>query len=146
MTAVGRHQKFKEWLMKEMDKREWSQADLARYADLNRAVINKLLNGHSATPRPATLEAIARAFKVPVEKVYRVAGLLPEVPENEGVIEEALHHLSQIQDPKRKSAVISVIKALAEEEKKEKKPKVTIKQHLRDTKNSEIFTISEFYF
>ena len=123
MIVAGQYQKFKDWLLLEMGKREWSQADLARYADLNRAVINKLHNGHSATPRHATLEAIARAFKIPVEKVYRVAGLLPEVPENEGVIEEAIHHLSQIQDPKRKSTVLSLIKVLVEEEKEEKNQK-----------------------
>lgn len=120
MTRVSKHYIFKEWLLKEMAKREWSQADLARFADLNRAVINKLLNGHSTTPRPATLASIARAFKLPVEQLYRIAGLLPEVTESEAFIEEAVHHLNHIQDPKNKSTALSLIKAFvaAEEEKR----------------------------
>jgi len=116
--TVGNNHKFKEWLLEEMGKREWSQADLARYADLNRAVINKLLNGQS-TPRPATLESIARAFKTPVEKVYRIAGLLPEVPEAEGFIEEIIHNIKRIQNPKRKSTALLLIKALIVEEEEE---------------------------
>ena len=123
MVSVGKHQKFKEWLLKEMGKREWSQADLARYADLNRAVINKLLNGHSSAPRPSTLISIARALKLPAEKVFRTAGLLPEVDESEEFLEEALHNLNQIQDPKRKSTALSLIKALLNEENEEKKQK-----------------------
>jgi transcriptional regulator with XRE-family HTH domain len=81
------------------------------------------LNGHSATPRPSTLEAIARAFKIPVEKLYRIAGLLPEVPETEEFSEEVLHNLNQIQDPKRKSTALSLIKALVAEEEDEKNQK-----------------------
>lgn len=116
MATVGKHNKLKNWLLQEMGKREWSQADLARYAELNRAVINKLLNGRPSTPRPATLEAIARAFKMPVERVYRIAGLLPEVTESEEFIEEALHNLNQIKDPKRKTTALTLIKALIAEE------------------------------
>ncbi len=118
MAAVGKNHRFKEWLLEEMGKREWSQADLARYADLNRAVINKLLNGQS-TPSPATLRSIARAFKTPAERIYRIAGLLPEVSESEGFIEEIIHHVNQIQNPKRKSTALLLIKALIVEEEEE---------------------------
>jgi len=118
MVSVGKNHRFKEWLLEEMGKREWSQADLARSSDLNRAVINKLLNGQSS-PSPATLEAIARAFKVPVEGVYRLAGLLPSIPEPDSFIEEATHLLGQIKDPKRKATALILIKALVTEEEQE---------------------------
>lgn len=118
MASVGNHQKFKEWLLDEMDKRGWSQADLARSADLNRAVINKLLNGH-ANPRPATLEAIARALKNPVESVFRIAGLLPELPESDRYMEEVTYHLKQIRSPRRKATALRLIKALISEEEEE---------------------------
>lgn len=119
MVSVGNNHIFKEWLLKEMSKREWSQADLARSADLNRAVITKLLNGHS-TPRPATLESIARAFRVPVENVYRMAGLLPEIPETDSLTEEMIHLVRQIQSPQRKSTALVLIKALVSEEEQER--------------------------
>jgi transcriptional regulator with XRE-family HTH domain len=122
MAAVGKNHKFNDWLVREMSKRGWSQSDLARSSELNRAVINKLLNGQSL-PRPSTLEAISRALKVPVEKVFRVAGLLPEIPENDGYLEEVIHHIRQIQDPQRKATLLLLIKALYSEEEQEKKRK-----------------------
>lgn len=118
MAAVGDSHKLKDWLLHEMDKRGWSQSDLARSADLNRAVINKLLSGQS-TPRPSTLAALARAFKVPVERLYRVCGLLPEIPESESLIEEFNFHLRQLQSPKRRATALTLIKALISEEEQE---------------------------
>ncbi len=79
MSAVGEKMYFSEWLQAEINKRGWSQSDLARSADLNRAVINKLLNGKSH-PQPATLIAISRALRIPIEITYRAAGLLPVNP------------------------------------------------------------------
>ncbi len=122
MAAVGKNHKFNDWLVREMGKRGWSQSDLARSSDLNRAVINKLLNGQTL-PRPSTLESIARALKLPVEQIYRVAGLLPEVTENESYLEEVMHHVRQIQDPKRKATVLLLVKALFLEEEQERKRK-----------------------
>jgi len=120
MASVGSHQRFKDWLLQEMGKREWSQADLARYANLNRAVINKLLNGQS-NPRPTTLEAIARAFKIPVESVFRIAGLLPEVSASDGFVEEMLHNIQKIRNPRRKKTALRLIKVLVAEEEEEQK-------------------------
>jgi transcriptional regulator with XRE-family HTH domain len=118
MAAAGNSHKFKDWLLKEMDKRGWSQSDLARSADLNRAVINKLLSGQS-TPRPSTLAALARAFKIPIERLYRISGLLPEIPESESLLEEVNYHFRQIQSPQRRATALNLIKALISEEQQE---------------------------
>ena len=118
MTPVGNNHRFKDWLLIELGNRGWSQADLARSARINRAVINKLLNGQSS-PSPSTLEAIARAFKLPVESVYRIAGLLPNIPETESFIEEAMHLIGQINSPQRQATALLLIKALVSEEEQE---------------------------
>ena len=120
MTAVGQKLYFSEWLQAEMDKRGWSQSDLARYADLNRAVINKLLNGKSH-PQPLTLEAISRALRVPIEMTYRAAGLLPANPDNDDTLEEAIHVLKSIQSAQRKATAIALLKALINEEESEQR-------------------------
>jgi len=117
MAALSNSNKFKDWLLKEMTRRGWSQSDLARSADVNRAVINKLLRG--ATPRLATLTALARAFKIPVERVFRISGLLPEIPESESLIEEVNYHLRQLRSPKRRATALILIKALVSEEEQE---------------------------
>lgn len=122
MVSVGKNHRFRDWLQKELNSRGWSQADLARSADLNRAVINKLLSGHT-TPSPTTLEGIARAFKVPVESVYRIAGLLPNIPEPESFLEELTYLIRKIRSPQRKATALLLIKALVTEEEQEKNKK-----------------------
>jgi transcriptional regulator with XRE-family HTH domain len=120
MSVVGQKFYFSEWLQAEMDKRGWSQSDLARYADLNRAVINKLLNGKSQ-PQPATLAAISRALKIPIEMTYRAAGLLPTNPDNDEALEEAIHVLRSIQSTQRKATAVALLKALIHEEENEQR-------------------------
>src|SRR5512139_1067770 len=115
MSAVGERIYFSEWLQTEMNKRGWSQSDLARAADLNRAVINKLLNGKSH-PQPATLEAISRALKLPLETTYRAAGLLPANSENDETLEEAIHVLKSIHSAQRKTTAVALLRALITEE------------------------------
>jgi len=120
MVDVGKRIDFSEWLQAEIDKRGWSQSDLARSADLNRAVINKLLNGKSHA-QPATLEAISRALRIPIEITYRAAGLLPSNPDNDDSLEEAIHVLKSIQSTQRKATAITLLKALIHEEENEQR-------------------------
>ena len=103
-----------------MDKRGWSQSDLARSAELNRAVINKLLNGKSH-PQPSTLESISRALRIPIEITYRAAGLLPVEPDTDDAIEEAIHVLRNIQSAQRKATALTLLKALITEEENEQR-------------------------
>jgi transcriptional regulator with XRE-family HTH domain len=120
MFSVGQHLRFSEWLQLELDRRGWSQSDCARSANLNRAVINKLLSGKSR-PQPSTLAAIARAFKIPVETVYRAAGLLPANTDHDDSTQELLHIFKSIQSPQRKTTAIRLLKALIAEEENERR-------------------------
>jgi transcriptional regulator with XRE-family HTH domain len=120
MFSVGQNTYFSEWLQTEMDKRDWSQSDCARAADLNRAVINKLLNG-KCKPQPSTLTAIARAFKIPVEIAYRAAGLLPPSADRDDTIEQLTYIFNSIQSPQRRSTAIILLKALVTEEENERR-------------------------
>jgi len=118
MFLVGQSLRFAEWLQSEIDKRGWSQSDCARACDLNRAVINKLLNG-KCKPQPVTLMAIARGFKIPVEAAYRAAGLLPASTDEEDSTQELLHIFKSIQSPQRRATAIMLLKALVAEEENE---------------------------
>ena len=120
MLPVGQRIHFSEWLQAEMDKRGWSQSDLARSSELNRAVINKLLNGKSH-PQPTTLEAISRALKIPIEITYRAARLLPNNTDNDETIEEAIYVLKNIQSSQRKATAVALLKALSHEEENEQR-------------------------
>ena len=120
MFNVGQNAYFAEWLQSEIDKRGWSQSDCARAADLNRAVINKLLNG-KCKPQPTTLLAIARAFRMPAETAYRAAGLLPPSPDLDDSTAELVYIFNSIQSPQRKTTAISLLKALVFEEENEQR-------------------------
>jgi transcriptional regulator with XRE-family HTH domain len=120
MFSVGPNFRFVVWLQSEMDKRGWSQSDCARSADLNRAVINKLLSGKSR-PQPSTLMAISRAFRIPVETAYRAAGLLPPSPDGDEMTDEMIYIFKSIQSPHRKATAIMLLKALVAEEENEKR-------------------------
>jgi transcriptional regulator with XRE-family HTH domain len=120
MFLVGQSLRFAEWLQVEIDKRGWSQSDCARACELNRAVINKLLNG-KCKPQPVTLIALARGFKIPVETAYRAAGLLPPVTDGDDSTQEVLHLFKNIQSPQRKATAIMLLKALAAEEENEQR-------------------------
>ncbi len=115
MFAVGQNMRFTEWLQAEIDRRGWSQSDCARASDLNRAVINKLLNG-KCKPQPATLIAIARGFKIPVEAAYRAAGYLPPSTDSDNAMQEVIHIFKSLQSPQRKATAIMLLKALVAEE------------------------------
>jgi transcriptional regulator with XRE-family HTH domain len=119
MFHVGQNLRFAEWLQSEIDKRGWSQSDCARAAELNRAVINKLLNSKSK-PQPLTLIAIARALKIPIEMVYRAAGLLPPSLDGDDTLEELIHTFRSIQSPQRRATAVMLLKALVTEEENER--------------------------
>jgi len=120
MTAVGENLPFAEWLEDELGLRGWSQSDCARACDLNRAVINKLLNG-KCKPQPVTLMAIARGFRIPVETVYRAAGLLPPITDGDDSLEELIYVFKSLQSPQRRDTAILLLKALVAEEQTQRR-------------------------
>jgi len=81
---------FKEWLQKEMNNREWTISDLARYANVARGSIGNILRGER-NPGVDLCEGIARAFKIAPEIVYRHAGLLPPEPKQDEKRQELIH-------------------------------------------------------
>ena len=91
---------FSEWVQKERLERDWSQANLARYAGISRATINKIESG-ADTPNPETISAIARAFKVPFTLAFRKAGLLPPELPNEANFEDWKEILASLSERDR---------------------------------------------
>jgi len=72
-------------------------------------------------PQPETLQAIARAFKIPVETAYRAAGLLPKQTKADAFEAEVVYKLGLIKSPQRKGTAVRLLEALIEEEVNEKK-------------------------
>jgi transcriptional regulator with XRE-family HTH domain len=88
---------IREFLEAEMGKRGWKQADLARASNLDSAVISNIINGRRKMGEE-TGRAIAHAFRIPVEEVFRAAGLLPPVSEENSKKEELNYLLNMLDD------------------------------------------------
>jgi transcriptional regulator with XRE-family HTH domain len=70
---------FSDWLEKEIDMRGWSMSELARRCDVSRPAISRVVSGERGAG-PELCRAIAHAFDMPEEKIFRIAGLLSELP------------------------------------------------------------------
>lgn len=96
MTSVV-DMEFSDWLLEEMSKRGWSQADLARASGLHRQSISDYVNRRRTSPEPDALIAIAKGLSISPVTVFRKAGLLPtEGPDNKIVFEDWQHMLQQL--------------------------------------------------
>uniref|UniRef100_A0A6M3JEI9 Putative DNA binding, helix-turn-helix domain containing protein n=1 Tax=viral metagenome TaxID=1070528 RepID=A0A6M3JEI9_9ZZZZ len=95
---------FTEWLLAEIDKRKWTQADLSRASGLTTAGISRILSGSRGAGIDA-LNAIAGAFNYPLETVYRQAGLLPPSSPNDPRLEELRHLFNYLDDTDRQDII-----------------------------------------
>ena len=102
---------FADWLIGELDRRLWNNSDLARAASVEPGTISRIISG-TRKPGPDVCLSIARAFREPPEKIFRLAGLLPSLPPPVEPEHEALGILRQLPVPDRNNA-ITMLRALA---------------------------------
>ena len=65
-----------EWINQILNERGWSVRELARRAGVEHSTVNSVL-AEKHDPGLRFCNGIARAVKVPPERVFRLAGLLP---------------------------------------------------------------------
>lgn len=74
------------WVKDQLQKRHWSIRELARQSGLSHSLISQALNDRITISNNFCL-SIARAFGVPPEHVFRLAGILPDLPDTQTVNE-----------------------------------------------------------
>ena len=72
-------QTFSEWIIEEMRRRGWTEAEFSRRGKITPQSVNQMLNGRTK-PAIRFYKATARAFELPLEEVLRRAGQLPPLP------------------------------------------------------------------
>lgn len=108
---------FAEWLQRGMDVRGWSQAELARRSGVTRGAINGVMTG-ARGPGAELCNAIAHAFGLPPETVFRAAGLLPPASAVTVDKQEVDYKYDQL-TPEDRATVLALIDALIEKQRKE---------------------------
>ena len=73
-----------------------NQSELARLSGLSRQAISDYVNRRRINPEPEALQAIAKALKLPLEDVYKNAGILPTELEQDSETREATHLFAQL--------------------------------------------------
>ena len=86
--------------MNELNKRDWSQAALARTSGLSRSAISNYISDYRI-PDKRSLIAIANAFNIPPNIVFSAAGLKSPIPDEDAEIEEIIHLIMQLPESER---------------------------------------------
>lgn len=89
-------QNFTEWVDTELAKRSWTRAELSRRANVSQSTLSMVWSGERQ-PGAELCVAIAHALNFPPETIFRAAGLLPALPEEDAEWEiwrERVRHLS----------------------------------------------------
>lgn len=115
---------FSEWLLLTLEKKGWSQSDLARAAHISTGTISDVVSGRRRVGKDMAT-SIAGALKLPPEQVFRAAGILP--PElDDPWVEEMSHKLTRLSPGLRAVAerfINSMVEGEESEQKKKEKPK-----------------------
>jgi len=86
---------FSDWLVVTLEGRGWTQADLARQAEVSPAAISDIISGRRKVGKDVAT-SISKAFKLPPEQVFRAAGLLPPSIEINEDIETIIHEVEKL--------------------------------------------------
>jgi transcriptional regulator with XRE-family HTH domain len=112
---------FSKWLIAEMNRKGWSQADLARHSSLTRQAIANYVAGR--IPDNDSLIELARVFKTKPEMLFRIAQGLPANPDADPWVEEMSHKLTLLSPGLRAMAERLIISMVEGEEADQRKSK-----------------------
>lgn len=74
---MTQQEQFITWLNGELDRRGWSRSEAARRGEVSASMMDKVIGGFS-NPGIEFCKGVSRAFKMPLEEVFRLAGILPD--------------------------------------------------------------------
>lgn len=102
---------FVEWLNHELEERGWSRSEAARRGEFSSSMLDKVIGGF-AQPGLDFCRGIARAFGVPLEEVFRRAGILPDIVELPDGARDWGRRLMAFSDVDRAQVIVMMEQAL----------------------------------
>ena len=96
---------FGDWLVEEIEKRDWSKSDLAKAAGISRGTLSNIISGTRGVGEK-TLVAIANALDISPTTTFRKAGFLPE--EKEISFDDWQHLLEKI-PPEDREEILQIL-------------------------------------
>ena len=111
--------------------RDWSQAELSRRASVSRSTISKVISGERG-PGADFCQSIARAFNMPEEEVFRIAGLLSPETDIDPVLEELNYKLANL-PPELQQEALGYLNYLIEKQERQARGNIDLKNNLGTT-------------
>lgn len=90
-----------------LEERGWSQRELSRRAGVAHTSIAKVISGE-INPTMIFCQRISKAVDVPVEELYRWAGILPEVTKYPSQFDDWARRLAGLSSEARKHALAAM--------------------------------------
>ena len=97
-----------DWIIDEINKRGWTQRELGRRAGLPQSTLSEVINGKRRM-MPKVCEALAEAFGETPERIMRLAGIIPPLPDNDPALTE-LTDLARRLPPDDLQEIIALIR------------------------------------
>jgi transcriptional regulator with XRE-family HTH domain len=86
---------FGEWLEEQLKAQKMRPVDLVRASGLDSGVVSNLINNRR-NPGIDSCKAIAQALKLPITEVMTAAGIIPERPDGNPIIESTTNVMSSL--------------------------------------------------
>jgi transcriptional regulator with XRE-family HTH domain len=103
---------FVDWLNTQLAQRDWTNSKLAQKSGMAPSTISMVIS-RQANPGWDFCKAVASAFGIPPEHVFRRAGLLSPKPESDEEVEELLYYYEQL-SPQEQRHLLITARALSE--------------------------------
>lgn len=112
---------FPSWLLQELEKRGWLQAELARRASLSRQAISDYINGKRRNYNSGALVSIAKAFDLPPGVVFRAAGIMPPDLEQDEALERIDYLYDSLKNPANKRRALEFFEYLKNQDERDER-------------------------
>lgn len=96
--------RFASWLEGQLRERGWSRSEFARRGGISSSMVDKVITGFNE-PGLEFLRATARAFRLPLEDVLRIAGILPPASGRDRTTAQLIARLDEL-SPNLRAAVL----------------------------------------
>lgn len=94
--------RYGDWVSEQLQRRNWTQADLARLSGLKKQTVGQIVRGASTQPTAWQVAAISRVFRVEPNEVFELTGLWEPGAVRVGAAREVVDIFHKLAFPERR--------------------------------------------
>lgn len=104
------------WLLEELAERRWSMREFARRCEVTESTISRIISG-KRNPSSELCRTMSHVLRLPPERIFREAGLLPPALEHSPDIKEALYLFRELPEDEQ-LRILLIMRTLLEEQER----------------------------